>query len=329
MTTIVDVAKRAGVSFKTVSRVLNGEAGVRPATKEKVLKAASELNYKINASARNLRSKRQHLIALLINNPSRNYSQDVQFGAMIGCQNAGFNLIVENPFDEESLSRLTDQTGILGVILTPPQSDDVGLIEKLIEAELPFVRVGTELDIEGSARIGIDDRQAAFDITNHLISLGHNSIALINGPPTHSVCQRRKQGYYDALEAANISIDRKLVATGDFTYASGMEHTETLLNSSRRPTAIFACNDEMAAGALAAAYKLNIRVPEQLSVVGFDDSAIARVIYPSLTTVHQSTREMAQRAIEILDMINKSGGEGLDPILLPHQLIVRDSTQQA
>lgn len=328
MTTIVDVAKRAGVSFKTVSRVLNGEAGVRPATKDKVLKAASELNYKVNTSARNLRSKRQHLIALLINNPSRNYSQDIQFGAMIGCQNAGFNLIVENPFDEESLSRLSSQAGMLGVILTPPQSDDAALIQKLIEAELAFVRVGTELDIEGSARIGIDDRQAAFDITRHLISQGHSSIALINGPPTHSVCQRRKQGYYDALEVANIPIDRKLVITGDFTYASGMEHTETILNSSRRPTAVFACNDEMAAGCLAAAYKLNIRVPEQLSVVGFDDSPIARVVYPALTTVHQSTREMAQRAIEILDKINKSEGAELEPILLPHQLIIRESTQE-
>lgn len=327
MTTIVDVAKLAGVSFKTVSRVLNGETGVRPVTKEKVLKAAKELNYKVNISARSLRSKRQHLIALLINNPSRNYSQDIQFGAMIGCQNAGFNLIVENPFDEESLARLANQAGILGVILTPPQSDDVTLIKQLMATDIPFVRVGTELDIDGSARIGIDDRQAAYDITNHLIERGHTSIALINGPPTHSVCQRRKLGYFDALDAANISIDRKIVATGDFTYASGMEHAETILNSSRRPTAIFACNDEMAAGCLAAAYKLNIRVPDQLSVVGFDDSPVARVVYPSLTTIHQSTREMAQRAVEILDELNKSEDEGLEPILLPHQLILRDSTQ--
>ncbi len=329
MTTIIDVAKRAGVSFKTVSRVFSGEQGVRPATKEKVLKAARELDYKVNTSARSLRSKRQHLVALLVNNPSRNYSDDVQFGAMIGCQNAGFNLIVENPFDEESLARLGNQSGILGVVLTPPQSDDVALIKKLQAAEIPFVRVGTEMDIDNSIRIGIDDRQAAFDLTQHLIGLGHRSVAFINGPPTLSICQRRKQGYFDALDAANIPIDRKLVASGDFTYASGRVHAETLLNSARRPTAIFASNDEMAAGCLAAAYKLNIRVPDQLSVVGFDDSPIARVVYPSLTTIHQSTREMAQRAVEILDHLNKADEGNIEPVVLPHRLIFRESSQKA
>ena len=325
MTTIIDVAKLAGVSFKTVSRVLNGEQSVRPKTKEKVLAAAKALDYKINASARSLRSKRQHVIALLVNNPSRNYSDDVQFGAMIGCQNAGYNLIVENPFDEESLARLSSTSGMLGVILTPPQSDDVSLIKKLQAAEIKFVRVGTEHEFEQSIRIGIDDRQAAFDMTSYLIKLGHKQIAFIEGTSTLSVSQRRKQGYFDALDLAKFPIDRKLVAIGDFTYASGMTNAETLLNSVRRPTAIFAANDEMAAGCLAAAYKLNIRVPDQLSVVGFDDSPVARIVYPALTTIHQSTREMAQRAVEILDQSNKTHSEEFEPTVLPHRLIIRES----
>ncbi|RZV40899.1 MAG: LacI family transcriptional regulator, partial [Acidimicrobiales bacterium] len=278
MTTIIDVAKAACVSFKTVSRVLNGEPGVRPKTKEKVLKAAKDLDYRVNVSARSLRSKRRHLVALLINNPSRSYSDDLQFGAVIGCQNAGFSLLVENPFDDESLIRLVNQPGLLGAILAPPFSDNVEIINKLIAANVAFVRVGTELEIKGSSRIGIDDRQAAFDITKHLIDLGHTSIALINGPSIHHICQRRKEGYFDAIEAANIQVDRKIVTAGDFTYVSGVEHTEVMLNSSRRPTAIFAANDEMAAGCLAAAYKLNIRVPDQLSVVGFDDSPVGRVV---------------------------------------------------
>lgn len=328
MTTIIDVAKLAGVSFKTVSRVLNGEAGVRPQTKEKVLKAAKELDYKVNTSARSLRSKRRHLVALLINNPSRSYSDDLQFGAVIGCQNAGFSLLVENPFDGDSLDRLIDQQGLLGAVLSPPYSDNVDVINKLSEAEVRFVRVGTELDIKGSPRIGIDDRQAAYDITNLLIAQGHTSIAFINGPSIHHICQRRREGYFDALESAGITVDRKIVTTGDFTYVSGVEHAEVILNSSRRPTAIFAANDEMAAGVLAAAYKLNIRVPDQLSVVGFDDSPVARVVSPSLTTVHQSTREMAQRAVEILDESNRSNREESHAILLPHQLIIRESTKQ-
>ncbi len=327
MTTIIDVAKKAGVSFKTVSRVLNGEEGVRPATKEKVLKAAKALNYSVNLSARSLRSKRQNVVALLVNNPSRNYSDDIQLGAMIGCQNAGYNLIVENPFDEESLARLAGQSGLLGVILTPPQSDDVVLIGKLQSAGVNFVRVGTELEIENSLRIGIDDRLAAFDITTHLIENGHERIAFIGGPSTLSISQRRKQGYFDALDAAKIPIERKWIESGDFTYASGRVHAETLLNSSRRPTAIFAANDEMAAGCLAAAYKLNLRVPDQLSVVGFDDSPIARIVYPALTTVHQSTREMAQRAVEILGQIHKTVPKKISPVLLRYQVIYRESTK--
>ena len=326
MTTIIDVAKLAGVSFKTVSRVVNGEAGVRPATREKVLEAAKTLDYKVNVSARSLRSKRQHLVALLVNNPSGNYSQDIQFGAMVGCQNAGFNLIVENPYDDDALKRLSAQHGMLGVILTPPQSDDAVLIDKLNAANVNFVRVGTELEIEGSSRIGIDDRQAAFDMTVHLIERGHKSIAFINGPPSQHICQRRKQGFIEALEAASIPLDRKLIANGEFTYASGMEQAELILRGSCRPTAIFACNDEMAAGCLAAAYKMNIRVPEQLSVAGFDDSPAARIVYPSLTTIHQSTREMAQQAVEILDRMNRAEDPVGESVLLPHHLVVRESS---
>jgi len=328
MTTIVDVAKKAGVSFKTVSRVLNGESGVRQETKDKVLKAAEELNYTVNVSARSLRLKRKHLVGLLINNPSLNYSQDIQFGAMVGCQNAGLSLIVENPFEEEAILRLSNQSGILGLILTPPQANDVKLVEKIERTGIPFVRVGTELEIGSSHRIGIDDRQAAFEMTTHLIELGHRDIAFINGPPTHHVCIRRREGYFNALEAAKIPIDRKMVATGEFTYASGMENAELILNSSRKPSAIFACNDEMAAGCLAAAYKLNIRVPEQLSVVGFDDSPVARVVYPALTTVHQSTREMAQRAVEILNELDKGNEAEINDRPLNHQLIFRSTTSK-
>ena len=326
MATIIDVAKLAGVSFKTVSRVLNGETGVKPETKEKVLKAASELNYKVNTSARNLRSKRPHLVALLINNPSLNYSQDIQFGAMVGCQNAGFNLIVENPFEQSSLDRLIHQVGVLGVILTPPLADDLRLIERLEKENILFVRIGTELEINCSPRIGIDDRQASFEITQHLIDLGHKSIAFINGPTTLNICQRRKQGFFDAHEVFGLKVDRKHICVGDFSYVSGIANAESLLNSTRRPSAIYACNDEMAAGVLSTAYKLNIRVPEELSVVGFDDSAVAKIVWPALTTVHQSTREMAQKAIGILDTLNKSENYKHEPILLPHQIVVRGST---
>ncbi|WP_371395934.1 LacI family DNA-binding transcriptional regulator [Fretibacter rubidus] len=326
MTTIIDVAKQAGVSFKTVSRVLNGESNVRPETKDKVLQAAQALNYRVNSAARRLRSKTPHLVALFLNNPSRSYAQDVQIGAMAGCQDAGFTLVVEDPEKNGAIERLAAQDGLLGAILTPPQSDDPKIIARLNAARVPFVRIGTERSVAGSNQVGIDDRAAAVDMTNYLIGLGHRRIGFICGPQDHEASLRRYKGYCDALQAAGIAFDNDIIERGDFTYASGLTLSERLLALENRPSAIFASNDEMAAGCLAAAYRRNIRVPEKLSVTGFDDSPVARVIYPALTTLHQATRDMSQKAIALLDQKRRQDSDEEIVVKLPHELVIRDST---
>lgn len=326
MTTIIDVAKKAGVSFKTVSRVLNGESHVRPQTKEKVLKAAGALNYRVNSAARQLRSKTPHLVALFLNNPSRSYAQDVQIGVMAGCQEAGFTLVVEDPEQSGTLERLANEDGLLGFVLCPPQSDDPDILSRLSAAGVPFVRIGTEQAVEGSDQVGIDDRQAAFDMTHYLIGLGHRRIGFIRGPQHNEASRRRYAGYCDAVVDAGLTLDPAMVAQGDYTYAAGQALTEAWLGQTQPPTAIFASNDDMAAGALAAAYKHNIRVPERLSVVGFDDSPVARVIYPALTTIHQATRHMSQQAVALLDQKRRQMTEDDVIVKLPHELIVRDSS---
>lgn len=328
MATIIDVATRAGVSFKTVSRVLNGESYVSEATKEKVLLAAQDLNYQINRAAQTLRSKRPNLVALFINNPSRSYAQDVQIGVMAGCQAAGCTLIVEDPDKDGAIERLA-AAGLMGAILTPPQSDDPDIMENLAAAHVPFIRIGTQSESPHGEPIGIDDRAAAQDMTAYLIQQGHSRIAFITGPSDQKLSQQRRQGYVDALMAAGLRVDEDIIAQGDFTYAAGQGYAEQWLTAAHPPTAIFASNDDMAAGCLAAAYKMNVRVPAQLSVAGFDDSPVARVISPQLTTVSQATREMSEAAVFRLDHIRRGSPPAAASRGLSHRLILRGSTGPA
>ena len=326
MTTIIDVAKRAGVSFKTVSRVFSGEASVRPKTKEKVLKAASELNYQVNNAARTLRSKAPTVVVLLINNPSSNYAQDIQIGAMAMCQDLGLTLVIDDPENPKIVEKLRSQSSLLGVILTPPQSDDLGVVTQLTQNNVPIIRIGTQVTVDGTANIGIDDFTASYNITQYLIKKGHVEIGYISGPSGNNASAQRGLGFKEALINAGLRLNPAMVKKGDFTYVSGMKAAEKLLSSKDCPTAIFACNDEMAAGCLASAYKYNIKVPDALSVVGFDDSPIARMVYPALTTVHQATREMSQKAVTILYEKRRESFQSATTLTLSHHIVEREST---
>ncbi len=328
MATIIDIAKEAGVSFKTVSRVMNGETGVKQSTRDKVLKTAKDLNYITNVAARNLRSKKPNTIALFINNPSQSYSQSVQLGALKGCQSNGLFLrLYETTQSSEiiSLAQQSTQTDshIAGFILAPPLSDDIALLENLEKIGLPFVRLGTEHPGAGGIRLSIDDHKAAKDVTEHLIALGHKNIAFIKGPSDYRASQLRWAGFQAALAEAGLPLNQALIAQGDFSYASGIEAAERLLTQDSLPTAIFAANDDMAAGCLAAAYKCGIRVPDKLSLAGIDDSPIATCVYPPLTTIRQSMADMVEKAVEQLSRLSVSEKTTL---ILPHQLIQRQST---
>lgn len=326
---IYDVAKLAGVSIKTVSLVVNQRPNVSSKTRAAVLEAIRDLSYRPNVFARGLASDRSYLIALLCDRPSTGYVSDLQFGALDRCREAGYHLVVE-PLEcpPEDLSRrvrkLLTSAGLHGVIITPPLCDSTPLLNEIVRAHTPCVRLSPGIPVPGLTTVGIDDHKAGYDVTAYLISLGHRRIGFVKGHPSHGACKNRFNGYRAALAAFDVPFDDNLCAQGFFSFQSGREAGEQILSQKPPPTAIFAANDDMAAGVLAAAQRFRLRVPDDLSVVGFDDSMAAKIVWPQLTTCRQPVKEIASSAIDLLlkwDAKAKPADLRLD-----HELIVRDST---
>ena len=329
--TIIDVAKKAGVSIKTVSRVLNKEATVHPDTRALVLEVVAELNYRPQLSARSLAGARSFLIGLLYFEPSASYVAGVQRGATQRCRDADRHLVVESLSEGADLqSRIEHMLAALrpdGMILAPPICDDPTVLATLRASMTPCVLISpTGEDGHGMARVLMDDVKAAEELTNLLIGLGHADIAFIQGHQSASA--RRQRGFERAMAAHGLPVDPALVVTGRFNFDSGFEAANSLLARARRPSAIFAANDDMALGALAAAQRLGIAVPGEVSIVGFDDSQAASLVWPAITTVRQPVAEMAMAAVDMLLSGELKAGSGVEPPLrvLPHELVVRGST---
>jgi LacI family transcriptional regulator len=331
--TIDDVAKAAGVAIKTVSRVLNDEPNVREETRARVQAVVKALNYHPSLSARSLAGRRSYLVGLVYGNPSANYVVDVQHGAMTRCREKGFQLFTHQCGSKgEELTRevlgLVDQTHVDGLVITPPLSESATLIKALDRRNLPFVRIAPNELRHPSPYADMDDEGAAREMTEYLIGLGHRRIGFIIGHPEHYASGRRLLGYKAALRAHRLSYDPECVKQGYFMFDSGMECGRQLLMLPQRPTAIFASNDDMAAGALMAAHEVNLTVPAQLSVVGFDDTYVAKIVWPPLTTVHQPTYDLAYAATGLL-LQGLREHDGPKFARLPHRLVIRESTGPA
>lgn len=325
---IYDVARRAGVSIKTVSLVINRQPNVSVQTRTAVLAAINALSYRPNVFARGLASERSYLIGMLYDNPPGSYIADLQFGALARCREEGYHLIVEllPPQDTDPRQRvrsLVSESVLHGVILTPPLCDVTEVIDELTKAQTPFVRIAPGTVIPGTRSVGINEHLAAYEMTSYLVGLGHRRIGFIKGHPAHFASHARLEGYRAALADAGLPFDEQLCAQGMFSYQSGLEAGEYLLTLKNRPTAIFAGNDDMAAGALAVSQRFNLRIPEQLSLAGFDDSLVAQVVWPRLTTCRQPVREMAAAAVSILAQRDTS--DACDRHL-SHTIVVREST---
>ncbi len=299
--TMIDVARAARVSLKTVSRVLNDEAYVSDETRRVVIKAASALNYQFNQAARTLRAGGAQIVALLVNNPSSSYLENVHIGALKQCHKLGLQLILDECEDGiEDVRRILDTLSPVGLIITPPMCDDPQVLTLLHQRGVHFVLIApVDPPIEAHS-VTIDDLGAAKEITEYLLSLGHKRIGFIKGHPDHGATDRRFQGYVQALNVAGLSVDESLIRQGYFDWTSGLECAEALLDMANRPTAVFASNDDMAASVLTAAYRRNIHVPRNLSVVGFDNTAIASIISPQLSTVNQPIADLASEAVNML-----------------------------
>ncbi len=329
---IHEVAKAAGVSQKTVSRVLNNEPNVRDETRERVMKVAREMNYRPHPSARSLAGHRSYVIALLYDNPSNNYVMEIISGVLDACNEAGYHLVLA-PISytlenfEPAISQLISHSRPDGLILTPPLTDVVAVTELLKLENLPYSSVSPK-DIDVGVGVTLDERHAAIDITTHLIELGHRRIGLIKGHPAHGASAWRLAGYKQALVMHGIDYDPQLVVDGEFSFDSGMRAARQLLALPQRPTAVFASNDDMAAGVIRVAAEMGLRVPAELSVCGFDDTPMSRQIVPALTTVRQPSRRMGQ--IAATQLLAKVLHKGVGTMInVPYEILLRDSTSRS
>lgn len=336
--TIYDVAKHAEVSPMTVSRVINNNVPVRAHLRERVNASIKALNYTVNQAARSTRSRAAAMqIGILYSHPSASYLNEIMLGGLEQASKLGAQLILEKcsglQSQKAAVKRLMD-AGVHGVILPPPLCDSAPTVQMLTREGIPVLALATARPLPMVSAVRIDDFQGALTLTNHLTKLGHKRIGFIKGDPSHTPTEVRYEGFLKGLDDAGLPLNEDLVVQGQFTYRSGLEAGRKLLERADRPTAIFASNDDMAAGVMAVAHGLGIHVPEQLSICGFDDTPVASTIWPQLTTVHQPIVAMGKSAVAtIVDKIREVRAEGAigKPIrpLMKFTLMERESTGPA
>lgn len=319
------VSQAAGVSIKTVSRVINNERYVRPATRARVEEAMATLGFQPSQAARALAGGRSFQIALVCSNPGPYYLHGLIAGLRGRCAERGVRLIVhayETQADDlgEDVLSFFRQLSLDGAILTPPIADHAPVLDQLERAGTPYVRLSPDLDAARGPSVAIDNVEAARRMTRRLIDLGHRRIGFVVGHPDYAVSRQRLQGYHDALRESGIAVDGDLVAEGRFDFPSGAAAAERWLSGANPPTAIFASSDDMAAGVLSVAHARGVKVPDQLSIAGFDDTDLAQLVWPPLTTIRQPIRAMAERAADLL-----FAGEE-ERVVLEFELVERGTT---
>jgi LacI family transcriptional regulator len=322
---IKDVSALAGVSVKTVSRVLNGHRYVSADTRERVEKAMQQLEFRPSVAARILAGNKSGQVALIYDNHSPYYMNQIQMGCWEGCQQAGSRLLaqpvdVTDPLVGEQVRGLVTETHVDGVILSSPVTDCPAVLKALEGMDIPFVRISPGTNHAMTSSVFMDDAQAADDMTSYLIAKGHRQIGFVRGHSNHMASEERLFGYRRALDRAGLGFEPALVAAGEFDFDSGVAAARQFLRSGSRPTAIFASNDDMAAGVLSVAHDMGLSVPDDLSVAGFDNTTLARMVWPQLTTINQPTRELALAATQLL-----LSGAQLTHRRLPHDLVERAS----
>lgn len=329
--TINDVAALAGVSKKTVSRVINGSPGLSTAMRGKVEHAIANLEYVPNPQARALAFGRNLTIALLHDNPNAQTVLNIERGVLDAIRSTDLALMVR-PVDRQSPALLEDIGAFLqkqrplGVILLPPISerDDIADLCRALGAR--YVRIGSTALDEPSRCVASTDRLAVAQACRLLVSVGHRRIGFVRGPHGFRSAAERELGFDAAMDEAGLAVPRGYRAEGDYRFESGRSAGRALLGLPEPPTAILASNDEMAAGVVHSARERGLEVPRDLSVVGFDDSPTAKHIWPSLTTVRWPIKDMGFLAAEKLigDFLPSRRFSG-DVHELPSELIERSS----
>lgn len=332
MSTIKDVALHAQVSVATVSHVVNETRFVSEATRLRVQQAIAELRYVPSALARSLKSNRTHTVGMMIPNNSNPYFAEIIRGIEDTCYGAGFNVILcnsdDDPLKQSTYVRLLSEKQVDGLIVLSSGSD-VELLDTLRAATMPQVVVDREIDDLAADLVEVNHEAGGFLATQHLLQLGHRRIACIAGPQTLSSARQRVQGYQRALHEAGLMVDDQLLRSADFTSAGGHAAMTALLDAAspaERPSAVFASNDLMAIGAICAAAARGLSIPKDLSVIGFDDIALAAFSNPPLSSIAQPKHQTGELAAKLLLQRIAQPGRELQRAILQPSLVTRQST---
>ncbi|BFT29969.1 LacI family DNA-binding transcriptional regulator [Alteromonas sp. D210916BOD_24] len=332
--TINDVAALAGVSKRTVSRVINGATNVGKATRERIEAVIKETGFAPDKQARGLSTSRTYLIGLIYDNPDALYIDQVQRGVLSICSQKGYELVVHpcsynsDEFVEDCIN-FVRRSNIDGVIILPPVSEAKALADALQQKHINYVRMAS-LDLDDHDNIVVsDDRAALSDLARYMVSLGHKDIGIISGPQQYYSSQERLEGFVETLNDLGVDVPASRIIEGKNSFESGIECARQLLIQSPRVKAIFANNDEMAAGVLKVAHEMGITVPDDLSVAGFDDNLLAARVIPALTTVQRPVTNMAAIAArKIIAHIEGSKVNETEAYLVKPHLIIRDSIKK-
>jgi len=327
--TIKDVAAQVGVSAMTVSRAINGRDGIRAETKAAIMASIEALGYKPNAAARSLVTSTELRIGVIYSNRSAAFMSEFLTGVFEEAASRGARLILlRTPQGKIPSSKSLKEfiaSGLSGVLLTPPLGDSVALLRLLADAKIPTATVGAYAPVS-TISVRIDDRKAAYEMARHLLTLGHRRLGFIVGNPDQAASAERMAGFYEAVR--EFDDVETCIAQGDFSFASGLMAAEQLLDRDPLLTAIFASNDDMAAAVVSVAHRRHLEVPQQLSVVGFDDTMAAVTLWPPLTTVHQPVQKLGAEALRLLaaQVLATSGhAEPGGDRLLGHKIVHRQS----
>lgn len=331
--TIDDVAFLAGVSIKTVSRVFNKGPNVRSITRDRVFAAAKQLEYQPNQSARRLAANRTFVIGMLYDNPDSDYVIQIQTGALRACRAQGYHLLIhplnaDSPGLVEEVIGMQRQATVDGFVVLQPVSDLHELNRAFVENEVPAIRI-SQRPFEGLSWVSVSDEESAVEMTEYLLGLGHRRIGFIMGHPDHGSSHDRLAGFRDALKRHHVTFDDELVEQGLFDHESGYSCAKRLLSLKSRPTAVFASDDHMAMGVLAAAHEMGLEIPRELSVAGFDDTSFAKFSWPPLTTARQPVALVAHHATEVLLEEIQGRADGVSNHHIFSELVIRASTGPA
>ncbi|KQY82332.1 LacI family DNA-binding transcriptional regulator [Pelomonas sp. Root1444] len=324
-----EVAKLAGVAPITASRAIRGEGYVSEDARARIMEAAAKLNYSPDMVARRMRGEKSRLIGIFVNNFGSLVLHEITKEISREARARGYDIVLFNAerFDGVDRTGTRDMLANLcaGLILPMPNVED-GYLAELERRQLPCVFVNFDARAVALPVVAIENRRGARTAVQHLLSLGHRRIAFVAGSHKTGQSAERQAGYVEALNDAGIPADTALIVPGFFIQTGGHAATQQLLALPSPPTAIFAANDEMAFGAIDAIHSKGLRVPDDISVVGFDDIATSSHVHPPLTTMRQPLGELSACTVRELVALIEGKGAGATKTALPLELIVRQST---